>query len=179
MPRFISAITIFSLLAIQLSGCARDLSSSTYTSDSTLSLTLEGKVLSVRQVKIKNTDNPSDNVGGALAGGALGAVAGSNAGRGNGQAAAVVGGAVIGAVAGALIQDKLGEQEGFEYIVKIDTSKLKSDYYEGTGAMRKAISSATTSGLATIVQGKDVVFSKGQKVFVIFSDNRTRIIAAE
>ena len=42
--------------------------------------------------------------------------------------------------------------------------------------MRNAISSATTSGLITIIQGTDNVLKEGQKVYVIFSDKRTRII---
>lgn len=171
---------LFLMLSLtMLGGCARDLSSNVYTSDSTLSLTLPGKVLSVRKVTIKNTDQLGNNVGGGLAGGALGAAGGSAIGQNSGQAAAVVGGAIVGAVAGAVIQDQLGKDEGFEYIIKVDTTNLKDGYYEGSPAMRNAISAATTSGLVTVVQGQDTILQKEQPVYVIFSGNRTRVIAAE
>lgn len=175
MKKFSSII--FVCLVLILSACARDLSSNVYTSDSTLSLTMEGKILSVRPITIKDSDRLGDNAVGGLAGGALGGVAASSIGKGSGNAAAVVGGAVAGAVVGAVAQDMLSTSEGFEYIVKVDTKNLKSDYYEGSGAMRKAISSATTSGLVTVIQGKDVVFDEGQPVYVIFSDKRVRVIA--
>ena len=45
--------------------------------------------------------------------------------------------------------------------------------------MRDAISSATTSGMVTVIQGKDVKLQKGQKVYVIFSDKRARVISAD
>ena len=91
---------------------------------------------------------------------------------------AVVGGALAGAALGGVMQDKLSQKAGYEYIIKVDTSKLKSKYYEGNTAMRNAISAATTSGVVTIVQGTDTMLKTGQKVYVIFSDDRTRVIPA-
>jgi len=166
------------LLLSVMAGCSRDLSSDVYTSDSTLNLTLEGKILSARPITIKEEDKAGLG-GGALAGGALGGVAGSTAGDGSGQVAAAIGGAVAGAVLGAVAENQLGGSNGYEYIVKVDTKNLKGDYYEGNGAMRNAISSATTSGLVTVVQGTDVKLAPHQKVYVIFSEKRTRIIPAE
>ena len=166
------------LLAVFVTSCARDLSSSTYTSDSTLSLTLEGKVISVRAVTIKESEKLGDNTGGMLAGGIGGAVLGSTVGKGGGNDLAMVGGALAGAALGAVVQDKLGQSKGLEYIVKLDTSKLKSNYYEGNTAMRNAISAATTSGVITVVQSSENPLGMGQKVYVIFSDNRTRVIPA-
>ncbi|MDA0967685.1 MAG: hypothetical protein O2970_12140, partial [Proteobacteria bacterium] len=152
------------------------LSSSVYTSDSTLSLTMEGKVLSVRDITIKGNDKLSDNTGGMLAGGALGGIAGANVGGGNGQTAAIAGAAIAGAVIGTIAEDKLSQSQGKEYIIKIDTSNLKNDYYEGSASMRNAISAATTNGLITIVQGVENPLSEGQQVYVIFSGKRTRVI---
>jgi outer membrane lipoprotein SlyB len=171
-----STISLF--LTLSLAGCARDLSSNVYTSDSTLSLTLEGKIVDVREVKVKEADKLAGNATGALAGGALGAVAGSGVGRGSGNTSAIVGGAILGAVAGAVIEDKLGTSKGYEYIIKVDTSKLKHEYYEGSASMRQAISAATTNGLITVVQGTDVVLQRGQNVYVTFSNSRTRVIPA-
>ena len=171
-------LKVISIIAsiVLLSGCARDLSSSVYTNDSTLSLTMEGKILSVRDITIKGNDKLSDNTGGMLAGGALGAAAASNMGGGNGKTVALVGGAIAGAVIGTIVEDKLSQSQGKEYIIKVDTSNLKGDYYEGSSSMRDAISAATTNGLITIVQGADTPLSEGQEVYVIFSGKRTRVI---
>jgi outer membrane lipoprotein SlyB len=144
-----------------------------------MNLTLEGKVLSVRPVVIKNSDKLADNKKGALAGAALGGVGASGAGHGSGNTAAIVGGAIAGGVVGAVVENHLGKSNGYEYIIKVDTSKLKSKYFEGTKAMRAAISSATTSGLITVVQGDDAVIAQGSPVYVIFSDKRTRVIPAQ
>lgn len=174
MSKIFHKSIIFIILATFISGCASDLSSNVYSSDSTLSLTLEGEVVSVRPIKVKESERLSDNAGG-IAGGVLG----STVGQGGGTTAAIVGGAIAGAVVGTILQDKLGESKGYEYLIKVDTSKIKSNYYEGSTAMRNVISSAVTSGLITVVQGTDIVLREGQKVYVIFSDKRTRIIPAK
>ena len=178
MKKITLQIVSLLLLSVFVTGCARDLSSNVYSSDSTLSLTLEGKVIAVRAVTVKNHDKLGDNTGGILAGGAPGAVLGSTVGSGSGTTVAVVGGALAGAALGGVMQDKLSQKAGYEYIIKVDTSKLKSKYYEGNTAMRNAISAATTSGVVTIVQGTDTMLKTGQKVYVIFSDDRTRVIPA-
>lgn len=172
---FIRFSAILTLLAT-LSGCARDLSSSMYTSDSTLSLTMEGVIISTRPVKIKNKDKMEDNVGGMLAGGAMGAAVGTGIGGGSGNTMAIVGGAIAGGLAGAAIQGKLGEAQGIEYIVKVDTSKMKDTYFDGNAAMRNVVATAKLNGLVTVVQGTDNPLSVGQKVYVIYSENRTRVI---
>lgn len=178
MSKIFHKSIIFIILATFISGCARDLSSNVYSSDSTLSLTLEGEVVSVRPIKVKESERLSDNAGGMAAGGIAGGVLGSTVGQGGGTTAAIVGGVIAGAVVGTILQDKLGESKGYEYLIKVDTSKIKSNYYEGSTAMRNVISSAVTSGLITVVQGTDIVIREGQKVYVIFSDKRTRIIPA-
>lgn len=175
MKGSIKGMAIVTTLAL-LSGCARDLSSDMYVSSSTLSLTLEGKVLSMRAVKMKEEDKLSGNQGGMLAGGALGAVAGNAIGKGAGNTAAIVGLGLAGAGVGALIQSKLGESTGYEFIIKVDTSKMKHHYYEGNAAMRNVISTAITTGLITVVQKDNPGISQGSSVYVIYSDNRTRVI---
>lgn len=174
---FFKLVSIITCLSI-LSACARDLSSDMYTSDSTMSLTLEGVIVSSRPVNVKDTDKMGDNVGGMLAGGAMGAAVGSGVGGGSGNTMALVGGAIAGGLAGAALQSKLGESKGYEYIVKVDASKIKDSYYEGNAAMRNVISTAKVNGLITVVQGADRVLGAGQKVYVIYSENRTRVIAA-
>lgn len=171
--------TLMTTALLLLSACARDLSSNTYTSDSTFNLTLQGKVLSVRPVTIKNSDELSGNTGGLLAGGALGGALGSTVGGGSGKTLAMVGGAIAGALGGAAAQGKLSENQGLEYIVKVDTSKLnETSYYGASAAQRSAVSSAVTSGLVTVVQAKDSPLVAGQQVYVIYSGDRTRVISA-
>jgi outer membrane lipoprotein SlyB len=175
MKQLNQILSIFIILA--LAGCARDLSMNSYTSDSVLSLTLEGKVISVREVNINKSDSLGKNSTGAIAGGVAGALAGASMGNGAGSSTALaLGVGVLGSAVGAVAEKQLSKSKGYEYIVKVDTSKLKSDYYEGSPAMRAAISSATTSGLITILQGKDVYIEEGRNVYVIFSDSRVRII---
>lgn len=174
----IKGMAIVTTLAL-LSGCARDLSSDMYVSSSTLNLTLEGKVLAVRAVKVRDDEKRlTDNTGGMLAGGALGAVTGSAIGKGAGNTAAIVGLGLAGAAAGALVQSKLGESSGYEFTIKVDTSKMKDHYYEGNAAMRNVISTAITSGLVTVVQKDNPGLGQGSHVYVIYSDNRTRVIPA-
>lgn len=161
-----------------LSSCARDLSSNMYTSDSTLSLTMIGRVISARPVTVKNTDSLGQNgtgiVGGAFMGGAAGGLASNN---NSDRGAMIVGGAVLGSLVGAVIERSASKAKGIEYIIKIDTSSLTDQYYEGTAIMRNAVSSARTSGILTIVQGQDNPLEEGQEVYVILSPNRARVIA--
>ncbi len=89
----------------------------------------------------------------------------------------LVGGALAGAAAGAVLQGALSSSDGAEYIIKIDTSKIKDGYYDGNAAMRNVVASART-GLITVVQSPDAALHEGQDVFVIYSSNRTRIIPA-
>ncbi len=170
MKRFLAVLLGCALI---LTSCARDLSSDMYTSDSTMSLTMEGTVIAVRKVKINESDKLSDNSVGIMSGGAAGAALGMSSNEG---APMIIGGALIGGLVGAGIQNKLGQSDGFEYIVKIETEKLKDTYYEGSSVMRSAISAARTSGIITIVQNTKDPLSEGQRVYLIVSDKRARII---
>ena len=173
-------IRCFTLLfaVVSLSGCARDLSHSTYTSDATLNIVLSGQLVSNRQVRIKESDKLEAG-GGALLGAIGGGVAGSLAS--NGGTAATIGGAAAGAVFGAIAQQALGTAPGTEYIIKVDTSKLSQDYYEGSALMRNALAAVKASGIVTVVQAKDKKSEQplaiGQKVLVIISEKRARVIA--
>jgi len=94
-------LALFLLVIFSITGCARDLSSTTYTSDSTLNIVLEGIIVSSREIKIKDTDKLGDNTAGAMMGGLGGGALAHSSGGGGG---AVVGGAVAGALVGALGQ---------------------------------------------------------------------------
>ena len=171
-----------------LGGCARQMGANTYTSGSAGGVVLEGTIVSARAVTIKDADKLQDNALGGLAGGALGGVGASSVGKGSGSAAATVGGAIVGAVAGALIQDELGTSQGMEYIVKLAKGSEAPDknvtihHVKDTTVqdkMRNSIKTQnTSSNLISVVQGKDVIYTPGQHVYIIYADDRPRITAA-
>lgn len=171
--------------ALLLSACARDMSSATYTSGASGGVAVEGVIVSAREVTVKDNDQLQNNSAGILAGGVAGGVAGNSVGKGHGNAAATVGGALAGAVLGALIQDQLGTGQGMEYIVKVsksnldDTSVAKSDrkYNKDKKASKVDVDTNLKTELVTVVQGRDQVFAVNQPVYVVYSDDRPRVIA--
>ena len=62
-----NSIILIMCSALMIS-CARDLSSDTYVSQSTLSLTLPGTIIAARSVKIKDKDKLEDNKNGGFNG---------------------------------------------------------------------------------------------------------------
>lgn len=167
---------LFLASLFMLTGCARDLSSTTYVSDTTLNIVLEGVLISSREVTIKDTDRLGENVAGAAIGGVGGAAIGNSAGGSGGAIA----GAVVGGVFGAVAQGALSTSKGIEYIVKIDKSQLGSDYYEGSAAMRHAIAASKATGIVTVIQSKEKsqerMLEVGENVLVIISEHRSRVI---
>ncbi len=111
----------------------------------------EGVIINVRTVTVSSTDGTVGKLGGGLAGG----IAASTIGHGTGSALATVGGAILGGIIGGAAQEQLSKQTGLEYIVKLDNGKS-----------------------ITLMQGTDVQFSVGQKVYVLDADrgDRARII---
>ncbi len=174
----IHKIFAVALLALT-SACARDLNSSSYTSSSTSGVVLEGTIISARIVNISESDRLGGNGNGALAGGLAGGVAGSTIGGGKGAVLAAVGGALIGAAAGSVAQDELGKSDGMEYIIKIK-SKNEDAYapkvQKTVGKKAAANISESKTEMISVVQGKENPLTAGQKVFVIYSDDRPRVV---
>ena len=166
-----SKIFICLFIVVFMSGCARDLSNSMYVSDSTTNFTLEGQIVSVRPVTVKDSDRLQGNTAGLVTGALVGGVAGSGIGGGSGRVGGAVGGAVLGGLVGAAMQDSLSTSKGLEYV--------KDTYYEGNVALRNVIATARVNGMLTVVQSEKDPLQKGQKVYVVFSDNRTRVIPAQ
>jgi outer membrane lipoprotein SlyB len=166
-------------LTCLLTSCARDLSNSTYISSSTTNFTLEGQIIAARPVVIKEYDKLKENEDGILAGSLVGGFAGSTIGGGRGSNLGAAGGVVAIGILGALIESSLSEAKGIEYIVKVDVSKVeKNSCYDCTKAMNSFIESARSNGLITIVQSPDNQMVAGEKVYVIFSNDRARIVQA-
>ncbi|MDX1975512.1 MAG: glycine zipper 2TM domain-containing protein [Rickettsiales bacterium] len=188
MPRILFAVFAASLLLV--SGCSRNLSSSNYSANATGGKVLKGTVVSSRIVTIKK-DQLSDNVLGGAAGGVAGGVAGSAIGKGKGQTGATVGGAIAGAVAGALLEDALSTSDGVEYIVKIDgqharskqsTTKKSVRQYSAASTEKdvsQSIETNTESDLISVVQQDQILLASGTKVYVIYSDDRPRVVPAQ
>jgi outer membrane lipoprotein SlyB len=173
------------------SGCARDMGSTVYTSSNAVGKVLEGTVLSARQVTIKDNDKPQDNVAGMLGGGLLGGVAGASIGKGTGQGVAAIGGALAGAALGNVVQGQLGKSQGMEYVVRLDSKYVNST---PTVTQKKQISMSdgsidsdiknsiavtnTQTDLISVIQGNDVVFQAGQRVLIIYNNDRPRLAPA-
>lgn len=150
-------VLLVSVMALGATGCTRDISSGTYAGSHVGEAvsTYEGTIIGKRVVMVKEGEKLTDNTAGMVTGAIAGGVLGSMFGGGRGQLATTAGGALLGAGAGALAQDKLSEQQAFEYTVKLKDGSMK-----------------------TIVQGKDMELSVGQKVMVhISSGGRSRITA--
>lgn len=147
-------VILLAVSALLLTSCARQIDSNVYTSRQagTVSTTYAGIIRNIREVSVQEGSQLEDNGLGIVGGGVAGGVVGSAVGRGRFVPTAV--GAIAGAVTGSLVEKKMKQQMGYEYIVEL---------YNG--------------GLITIVQGCDQCFGIGQPVYVIMSPGgRSRII---
>lgn len=144
------------LIALLLSGCARNISSDVYSESHVgeASRTFRGVVVSVRQVQVA-PEKLEDNVIGAGAGALGGGIAASHIGGGTGRLAATAAGALAGGIAGAYAEQMLKTQNALEYTVELRNGEMR-----------------------TIVQGPSPAFSAGQPVLVIVSHKgRSRVVA--
>lgn len=182
-------ISILLCAALLVTGCARNMNSNTYSSSSAGGMVLEGTVVSARAITIKDNDKLQDNALGGIAGGAAGGIGASNIGKGSGSTAATAGGVIAGAVIGALIQDELSTSQGMEYVVKlkdtgdVEDKETRITYSKGNKVedqiKSKIKTKGTKSSLVSVIQGMDQVFVPGQKVYVIYSDDRPRLAPAQ
>lgn len=140
-------------LSIFSSGCAPKYGGSDH-DEATIgevSKTYEGIILSKRVVNLNGTDNGV----GALAGGAVGFGLGQAVGGGHGRVAAATLGTVAGALAGNAVGKNLSSQQGYEYQIKLSSTKE----------------------VLTIAQGQEPNILVGQDVYVVKSNRgRSRVI---
>ncbi|ANI13812.1 hypothetical protein A9C11_07320 [Pseudomonas citronellolis] len=104
--------------ALVLSGCASNLSGSSYSrADARAVQSVRmGTIESLRAVQIEGTRTPI----GTLAGAAVGGIAGSGIGGGRGAAIATVLGGVAGGAAGSAVEEGLTRTQGVEIVVRED-----------------------------------------------------------
>ncbi len=186
----IKTLALILTLALTLTSCARNLNNNVYTEGATDGIVYEGTIISARPVTVKASDKLGEKPGiGALGGGIGGAIAGSELGKGKGSTAGGVGGALAGAILGSLIEDRLNTQQGMEYLVKLsaesyeDLKEKRRSSLKGTptvaGKVRASTSMGLKSRILSVVQGMDQIFQTGQKVYIIYNDDRPRIISAD
>lgn len=180
----IKKVIVLLSLATMLTACGRNMGSQVYTSSSASGKAVEGTVVSARAVKIKESDKLADNTTGAVMGGLGGAAIGNQFGSGSGNTAATVGVALAGAVAGAMAEEYLSTSDGFEYVVRLDSKKSANQKRKISKRSNASVSedvqdsinvADTETNLITVLQGNDVVFHTGQRVYVIYSDDRPRL----
>lgn len=140
--------------AAALTACTANLNTSSYQTSATgkVNSVQEGVVINVRQVRIATENGGVGSLAGGVAGGAAGSMIGGNSAV---NVIGAVGGAVLGGILGSKAQESLSAQNGYEYIVKLDSGKA-----------------------VTLTQGADTVFKVGQPVYVLDADygDRARII---
>ncbi len=175
-------------ISLTLSACGKDMASDTYTQSATSGKVLQGTIVSARAVKIKGHDTLGENTMGGLAGGAGGAIAGSSIGQANGSLGAAVGGAVIGAIAGALVEDAVSTSDGTEYLVKLDPryarnadSRTSKHIRESTKAsvaddLKLSIDTNLQTDIVSVVQKDDPALAEGSRVYVVYHDDRPRLV---
>ena len=156
---------LFMVMALTACGANLDLDRYETSGAGNVNTVSEGVITNVRPVTIATEDGEVGQLAGGIVGGVAGSMVSDNA---LAQTIGTVGGAVLGgelggkaqAVLGGYLggkaQEGLSMQRGMEYIVKLDSGKS-----------------------VTLTQGDDVVFSVGQRVYVLDADydERARIIA--
>jgi outer membrane lipoprotein SlyB len=156
MKKVLIFSVVFGGAILLISGCARNISSSTYDAKTLGSANdvYECVVVSVRKVQVEEGDYLENNKTGALVGAVAGGALGQAFGGGRGRMLTTAGGAILGGVGGAMAEKALKSQEGLEYVVRLGNGQLK-----------------------TVVQGLDSALCPGQPAMLIIDNNgRSRVV---
>ncbi len=157
MKKIATLLTIAGL-TFTIAACTPDISSGGYSASSVQDINAAqnayaGVITSAMPVNVSGENGGMGTAIGAVAGG----IAGSAIGGGTrANLLGGVGGAVVGGLAGKAIGDRVGNQQGMRYVVKLETGKSVS-----------------------VVQGVPPVLQVGQKVNVLMGGStRPRVIPA-
>src|SRR4051812_41179368 len=106
--------------SLAFTSCARQISSDVYAVRQVgeLSYTYIGTIQNVREVVVEQSEQLDHNQMGIASGGIAGGILGNAIGKGNFLPTAI--GAAAGAVTGSLVEKKLKQQMGLEYIVVLN-----------------------------------------------------------
>lgn len=124
MNRSTLLLTALFTSAALLSGCASDLSGSSYSRADARAVqnVRMGTIESLRPVQIEGTKTPI----GTLAGAAVGGIAGSSIGGGRGQAITTILGGVAGGMAGSAVEEGVTRTQGVEIVVREDDGSTRA-----------------------------------------------------
>lgn len=124
MNRSTLLLTALFTSAALLSGCASDLSGSSYSRADARAVqnVRMGTIESLRPVQIEGTKTPI----GTLAGAAVGGIAGSSIGGGRGQAITAILGGVAGGMAGSAVEEGVTRTQGVEIVVREDDGSTRA-----------------------------------------------------
>ncbi len=111
-----------------------------------------GTVMSIIDVNV-NDDNSGTAVLTTIGGGVAGGFLGSEIGKGSGNTVAKIGGAILGAIAGSEMTKILNNQAGYQLTIRLDDGSI-----------------------IAIVQGTDIKFARGEKVQIITSNGKKRVL---
>ncbi len=147
--RFLLLIAALGLVA----GCTQNINPDTYSVEGAgkVNKTVPGVIVSSRKVSVAGTNSTGKTVG-VLAGAAAGSAIGGGT---RSHILGAIGGALLGGIAGGAIEEGVTSQGGIEYVVQTEGGSL-----------------------VTLTQGPSPVFSKGQKVLILYG-SKARIIADE
>ncbi len=151
-----SILCLFVGLSIFSTACGRQISPEVYGSNAVgeASITLPGTILQVRMVKVQENEYIEHNRAGIIAGTFAGASAVNP--HGTGRPLTTVTGAIAGGAAGAFTEKFLKNQMGVEYVIQLENGEVMS-----------------------VVQGAKPLLELGQKVWLIKSNIRSRVIIRE
>ena len=154
-------IILFNIILIILYSCSNTSPNNVKTSDTQKVTAIEyGTIKTSLPVKIKGESNWVGTTAGALIGGLLGTqlcgeeeIVGTKC-----QDIAVIFGSIGGAAAGTVIQAKLGNHDGYQYIVNIDSCAESS------------LSCENNQDKAFVQGGKEPI-ANGQRVVIIYGND--------
>ncbi|MFV3369971.1 glycine zipper 2TM domain-containing protein [Pseudomonas sp. NY15435] len=124
MNRSTLLLTALFTSAALLSGCASNLSGSSYSRADARAVqnVRMGTVESLRPVQIEGTKTPI----GTLAGTAIGGIAGNSIGGGRGKAITTILGGVAGGAAGSAVEEGITRTQGVEIVVREDDGATRA-----------------------------------------------------
>ena len=149
-------IIVLKLVAvfILVASCATDPTKVSGDDAQRLLATQFGTVIDVQAVTIRGKKSEAAAVIGAVIGG----IAGSVADDGQYREVLIATGAVVGGVVGYYLPVKLGEHNGFQYVISIDDKKKPLTLIQGA------------------IDKEDEGFSVGQRVTIVFGEKTIRML---
>jgi len=152
MPNRFVVILFLALAAAPLGACSSQFGGNTVDASGAnqVNRVLPGVVVASQPVTIRGESGRS--IGGAV-GSVAGGIAGSTLGTSNVEGAlGAIGGAVVGGLLGAAAGDRVGNETGVEYIVRLEDGQT-----------------------VTVVQGAEPVLEAGQRVLIVYG-RQVRVI---